>query len=183
MMKPVFREFFPQKHGGDILEEYNCEIPNNCDENSAFFKGFLATWLATMTTLVPGWTQQIVPKLKASAVGAAQQCSGGSNGHLCGIHWYQSTWDGTTGPGRESSALGVMSASLIGEKADAVPKSVKTGGKSKPDPNAGTGGSSNPTSPTVLGPVSTGDKAGAAIVTIIFVCGWIAAMTYMVWGN
>ena len=140
-----------------------------------------------MTTLVPGMTQQIMPKLKASAVAAAQQCSGGADGHLCGIRWYENTWDGTSGIGREMSALSVMSASLIGEKADPVPKSAKTGGISKPDPNAGTGGGGGPggpgKSPADLPVMSTGDKAGAAIVTVIFVCGWIAAMTYMVWGN
>lgn len=183
-MPRVFKEFFPKRYGGKILSEYNCEIPKNCDGNSACFKGFLASWLAFMTTLVPGMTQEIVPKLKASAVAAAQQCSGGSGGNLCGMKWFMDTYDGTKGIGREMSALSVMSSSLIEQKSDPAPKSAKTGGKSKPDPSTGTGGSTgSQKSPADLPDVSKGDKAGAAIVTVIFVCGWIAAMTYMVWGN
>lgn len=181
LLKTTYREFFPKRYGGNIMSDYNCEIPNNCDGNSALFKGVTADWMAMMTTIMPDLKQQILPKLKASAVAAADQCSGGSNGDTCGSRWYQKgKYDGTSGIGQEMSSLSVLASSLIGEKEDAGPKSAKTGGKSKPNPNAGTGDrSSDPGAE--LSDITTGDKAGAGILTVVFVVGWIGAMTWMLW--
>ena len=181
LLGTVYREFFPKKYdNGNIMSEYYCEIPNNCDGNSSCFKAFLSTWMAFMTTIVQGLTDQILPKLKASATGAAAQCSGGSDGKICGMHWYETKWDGNEGICEQMSALGVLSASLIDQKVGASPKTIKTGGTSKPDPNAGTGGSSTG-SPAEPREITTGDRAGAGIVTAVFVLAWVGGVTWMLY--
>lgn len=180
ILATVYREFFPAKYGGDIMSEYYCEIPNNCDGNSSTFKAFLSAWLAFLTTLVPIDPNVIMAKLKASAVGAAQQCSGGDDGKICGMHWYESTWDGDTGIGEQMSALSVLSSTLIEvKKGGATPKTRETGGLSKPDPNAGTGGNSGELE--MLPPVTTADRAGAGIVTAVFVISWVAGVVWMLY--
>ena len=180
MLKTIFKEFFPPRYGNDIMSEYNCEIRNVCDGNSALFKGVTIAWLATMTTLVSDTAQEMMPKLKASAVAAAQQCTGGDNGRTCGSRWYQKNWDGTTGMEQEITGLSAIASSLVSEKQDAAPKSRESGGNSKPDGGAGTGGKDD-TSPGELKKITAADKTGASILTVIFVAGWIGAMTWMIW--
>ena len=180
MLKTIFKEFFPPRYGNNIMSEYNCEIRKVCDGNSALFKGVTIGWLATMTTLVSETYQEMLPKFQASAQGAAKQCSGGSNGRLCGSRWYQDTWDGTSGMGQETTALSGICSSLITEMKNSAPKSRENGGHSKPDGNAGTGGNDN-TSPDELKKITAGDKAGASILTVVFVLGWVGAITWMIW--
>jgi mannan endo-1,6-alpha-mannosidase len=52
--------------------------------------------------------------LRASAKGAAAQCSGGENGTTCGNDWSSSEWDGTSGLGQDLSALNAIVANLQG---------------------------------------------------------------------
>lgn len=60
-------------------------------------------------------------------------------------------------------ALSVIGASTINQ--GIVPKTADTGGTSKSDPNAGTGGKSSPT--VEHSPITTKDKAGAGIITVL----------------
>ncbi|RJE19238.1 hydrolase family 76 protein [Aspergillus sclerotialis] len=166
LLHTAFREFFPHQYGGNTMSEYNCEVHLICDNNSAFFKGVTLGWLTTMTTLISETAQEMIPKIKATAAAAAQQCSGGSNGRMCGSRWYQKKWDGTQGIGQEASSLTALISSLVGEKGGA-PKSRNTGGISKPNPNAGTANHDDE-DPTKLKPITTGDKAGAGILTVLF---------------
>jgi mannan endo-1,6-alpha-mannosidase len=100
----AFSLFFPQDYGGNIMSEFQCEPASNCNNDQSSFKAYLARWLAVTTLLVPSTKDQIMPKLQASASGAAGQCVGGSNGRTCGRRWYTSTWDGTSGVGQQVSS-------------------------------------------------------------------------------
>lgn len=60
-------------------------------------------------------------------------------------------------------ALSVIGATTI--HPGIAPKSVKTGGTSKEDPNAGNGKDASPIQKQK--PITTADKAGAAILTIL----------------
>lgn len=58
-----------------------------------------------------------------------------------------------------------------------APLSTKTGATSKGDPNAG---ASTGDQPITFSPVTTGDKAGAAILTILVCVGMVAGMVWIV---
>lgn len=122
--------------------------------------------MAITSQLVPFTGDFILPKLRASAVAAAQQCTGQPGGNACGRRWYQTGWDGHTGVGEEMAALSIMTANLV-SKVDAPVTSSK-GGTSVGDPSAGSSGDGNMvTNPVLTENISTGDKAGAGILTAL----------------
>lgn len=182
LLNTTFREFFPADHGGNIMSDFTCEINKNCDGNQVCFKGFLSSWLAFLTTIVPEKRDVIIQKLRASAVAAAKQCSGGDDGKHCGERWYQDTWDGTNGLGQQMSALSIFSSNMVAHIGDGqAPLTSTTGGTSKGDPSAGSGGSQ--TSPDQPKVITTGDRAGAGVLTGLFLTGWIGALTWMLRGG
>lgn len=163
------------------MSEVACEPNQMCDRNQRCFKAFLSTWLAFLTTVAPYTTEDIIPKLQASALGAARQCSGGDDKKHCGRRWYQEEWDGYKGLEEQMSALGIMSVAMMPHSTkNQAPLTSKTGGKSKGDPNAGSGHGDESEE---LRPISTGDRAGAGIATVVFMGGWLAAVTFMLWGG
>jgi mannan endo-1,6-alpha-mannosidase len=134
-----------------------------------------------LTTIVPGTYDLIFPQLRTSAQAAAKQCSGGDDGNYCGIRWYkQAEWDGTKGLEQQMAVLGVLSANLIPFK-NKGPMTSESGGTSKSNPNAGTNSTNNKV--PVLNTIGTGDRAGAGILTVIFVSGWAIAVTWMIRGG
>ena len=164
------------------MSETACEPNMMCDRNQDCFKGFLASWLTTISDIAPYTHDQIIPKIKASAEGAAKQCSGGKTGDQCGRRWYQAKWDGSTSMDSDMSALSVFSSTMISHRKEAGgPLTADTGGKSEGNPNAGSG--SGKKSPTELAPITTGDRAGAGILTVLVVSGWAAAVGWMVYGG
>ena len=106
ILTSTFFLFFPKDKGGNILVELQCEDkspgePGYCNQDQKSFKTFMSRWLAVTAQLVPSTAAQILPKLAGSAVAAANQCSGGDNGHWCGLKWPQQNWDGTQGVGQQ----------------------------------------------------------------------------------
>ena len=180
-LKTSFTEFFPADHGGQVMSDPGCERDLTCDGNSAAFKGFLSSWMAFAITLVDAKTGDVLPKIKASAAAAAKQCSGGGDGKLCGQRWYQPTWDGSQGIGQQLSALSVISSSLVTEKKAVGPKSTNTGGTSESNPNAGTGHDHGGDHASKLKKITAGDRAGAGIVTAVFLSCWIGVITWMLY--
>ncbi|EHY54938.1 hypothetical protein HRR83_005803 [Exophiala dermatitidis] len=161
ILEGAFKLFFPSEYGGNIMSEFQCEPSNNCNNDQSSFKAYLSRWMAVTTLMVPSTADQIMAKLQASAAGAAQQCTGGDNGRMCGRRWY-STWDSTTGVGQQMQALSVIGATQI--NSGIAPKSVDTGGTSKSDPNAGTDTDASPV--ITHSPITTKDKAGAGVLTV-----------------
>ena len=149
------------------MVEIACEPTVTCNYDQPSFKAFLSRWMAATTQIAPFTANSLLPKLKTSAQGAAGQCVGES-GSTCGRQWYSTTWDGKTGPGEQMSAMSAIQANLITKVAG--PVSANTGGTSKSDPSAG-GGGDNPDSVTVNPSdsytITTGDKAGAGILTAL----------------
>ena len=168
---------------GDIMCEVACETPatQTCNYDQPSFKAYLSRWLAVTTQLVPQLSGAIMPRLLASAQAAAVQCSG-QNKNTCGRRWYQNTWDGMIGVGEEMSAMSVFQNNLIGSAAP--PVTLSKGGTSQSDPNAGSGTGNGPDSvmsdPAITNPITTGDKAGAGILTLISVVLVIGGTSWMV---
>lgn len=165
----------PEKN---IMTEVACEPVNLCNLDQQSFKAYLSRWLAATTKWVPSTYDFIMPYLRASAEAAITECTGGDNGRMCGLHWVNATWDGTTGVGQQMAAAEVIMANMIQSRSDA--KTSKTGGTSKADPGAG-GGDIGRTVPEgrTYRPLNAGDIVGVVIITILVGGGFIAGVCFM----
>jgi len=163
-----------------IMYEQPCEESNpvSCDNDELSFKAYLARWMAATAKIAPFTADTILPLLKTSATAAAAQCDGGTNGDTCGFKWIDNaTWDGTSGVGQQMAALEVIQSNLITEATDLVTNS--TGGTSVGNSAAGSGSATTTDDLTTV-VVTTGDKAGAGILTAVTICGLMAAIYFMV---
>lgn len=133
-----------------------------------------------MTTIVPGTSDLVMPKLQTSAQAATKTCTGSPSGSECGIKWYTQSWDGTSGLEQQMAVLGVLNAVMVPFKSVA-PYAADTGGLSKGNPSAGTNSSSNYV--PQLDSITTGDKAGAGVLSVIFVLGWSLGIYWMLKGG
>lgn len=170
--------FFPAEFGGNIMQEMLCEPSSNCNNDQSSFKAYLSRWMAVTSLLAPYTKDIIMPKLQASAQAAAKQCIGGTNGRECGRQWYSTTWDGSKGVGQQMCALAVIGATQITQ--DMIPLTANTGGTSASDPNAGNDAPHNPEDEFKRNPITTGDKAGAAILTILIIGAVVGLSVWIV---
>ncbi|KAF2089545.1 glycoside hydrolase family 76 protein [Saccharata proteae CBS 121410] len=107
--------FFGQaSNSTNVMYEAACEPNGMCDTDQRSFKAYLSRWMGKTSVLCPWTTSQVLPKLRASAEGAAEACSGGVDGKTCGAKWYIGGFDGITGVGEQLSALEVFDALLAG---------------------------------------------------------------------
>lgn len=133
------------------------------------FKAYLTRWLASTTMVAPFTYELIMPRLRASAVAAAKQCSGDSNGRTCGLSWSKGTvWDGTKGVGQQMAAMSAIFVNLLAIEQISPPLTNATGGTSQGNPNAGAGSISDP---TALKPATQGDRVGAGLLTTLILVG------------
>lgn len=132
------------------------------------------------TVKVAPWTAaKINPILDASRKAAAKTCIRDGGGIMrCGLQWTTGSYDGSTGIGENMAALEVMLSALDGPG----PVTGTSGGTSKSNPNAGvgTGGSGPDGGPIMFAPVTTADKAGAAILTVVVVVFMLAGAAWMI---
>ncbi|KAF9885859.1 hydrolase 76 protein [Aspergillus nanangensis] len=163
----------------NVFYEYPCEhtyMGNTCNTDQKSFKAYLARWMADSVKLAPWTRQTILSRLTPSAKAAAAQCVGGKTGTFCGMEWTTGKYDGRTGVGEQMSALEVIQAHLLDEVDG--PMSTVTGGTSKGDGAAGTGPERGD-DPAATKPITTGDRVGAAILTVVVavvVIGWTTLM-------
>jgi mannan endo-1,6-alpha-mannosidase len=159
-----------------VMKEVACEDNNKCDVDQRSFKAYLARWMAATTKLAPWTAQTIMPLLQSSAQAVFTTCTGGADGNQCGQKWTTGSFDGSLGVGEQMSALEVVQSNLIGEVSG--PLTAVSGGSSIGDPNAGT---STTTNVLNYNTITTGDKAGAGILTTLVMATmfggswWIAA--------
>ncbi|TAQ89669.1 hypothetical protein B7494_g2015 [Chlorociboria aeruginascens] len=114
----------------NIMVEVACELINKCDVDQHSFKAYLSRWMAATTKMAPFTYNDVMAKLAPSARAAAQQCSGGTNGRMCGLKWINgSVWDGSSGVGQQLAALEVIQSNLIRQVQSPVTNS--TGGTSE----------------------------------------------------
>lgn len=163
----------------DILEEKLCEPSEACNDNEILFKGLVSSWLSFTALLVPSTYDTILPILQTSAQAAAKSCTGHNN-NTCGIRWYQSDYDGYMGMEEEISATNIFVANMIAFNRSA-PVTASTGGNSTSDPTAGEDDTT--TDGSTYAAITTGDKAGAGILTVVFVGGWLGLMGWTILGG
>ncbi|KAH8703196.1 putative glycosyl hydrolase [Talaromyces proteolyticus] len=189
LMGQLFERFFPAEYGSNTLSEISCEPYGTCNRDQIIYKGLITNWLSLVAQLAPYTYGEIEPKMKKSAEAAGTQCSGPNN--ECGIVWHNTTWDGTDGIEQEMAALSAFANALVffqygssGYTAPETPAPVTstTGGNSTSDPSGGMAGGGEQTVPQPK-PVNTGDRAGAAILTVIFATAWIGMMVWVAYGE
>jgi len=115
-----------------------------------------------------------MPKLQGSAMGAAQQCSGGDTGSKCGRDWNSATYDGFTGVGEQMSALAAVQATLIDKTKK--PTTASSGGTSRGDPNAGMGRDTN----IQYVEVTQASRSAAGFLTALLVIGTLGGAWWMI---
>lgn len=175
--------FFFTDNGSDpIMYEVACEGVGLCDTDQQSFKAYLGRWMAATTKWAPWTYDRIKAVLSTSAVAAAKQCTGGNNGRMCGLKWANNSgaWDGTTGVGQQMAAMEVVLANMI-QEAD-TPVTGSSGGTS--GGNAGGGGSdigrTSPIGSLVFAELTTGDRAGGIICTIVICAGVLSTLIFLV---
>ncbi|KAF3766203.1 family 76 glycoside hydrolase [Cryphonectria parasitica EP155] len=171
----------------DIMYEPACEPQGTCTTDSLSFKAYLVRWLAGTAQLASYTWDTISALLATSAKNAALQCDGtateadgykGLAGTACGLKWTEnSTWDGTNGVGQQMAALSAVFYSQVMAWSPAL-YSDDTGGTSTGDASAGAEKSES--SLTTLAAITTGDRAGAAFLTMATVGGLLAGCFFMV---
>lgn len=159
-----------------IMSEVACENNGKCDVDQRSFKAYLARWMG-YTAIVAPWTRdQINPLLQASAKAAVAQCNGGVNQTSCGLKWTMNgVNDGSFGVGEQMAALEVTQALLYTTVSG--PATQKAGGVSQSNPDAGSEASDTP---VTFNTVTTGDKAGASILTIAVLVSIVVGAWWMV---
>ncbi|CAH0040173.1 unnamed protein product [Clonostachys solani] len=162
----------------NIMEEVACEPVDHCNVDQQSFKAYLSRWLAGITQWVPDTYDFVMPYIRASAVAAAKQCIGGSNGRMCGLKWSTGKYDGSSGVGQQMAALEVTLACMVKERDPILTSS--TGGTSESDPGAGSDDIGRNKPPAWADkPVTAGDRAGAIILTILVIAAMLAGAVWL----
>jgi len=164
----------------DIMWESACEGAGTCNNDQRSFKAYLSRWMAATTKVAPWTEDQLLPRLKTSATAAAKICTGGADGQQCGMRWYTGSFDGSLGVGEQMSALEVIQGTLIQNVEG--PLSNKTGGTSQGDSSAGLSGNGD-TYGVTYPPITTGDKAGAGILTLLIIAGMLGGAWWLIVGE
>ena len=161
----------------NIMTEVACETVHRCDLDEQSFKAYLSRWFAAITKWVPDTYEFVMPYLQASAVAAAKQCVGGANKRMCGLIWYNGSYDGTTGVGQQMAAMEVTLSLLIKDRPS--PYTAHSGGTSKGNPGAGGSDFGRVQPKSELRSMTAGDRAGAGILTGFIIIALIAGIAFM----
>lgn len=156
--------------------EVACENNGKCDVDQRSFKAYLARWMG-YTAIVAPWTRTMIdPLLKTSAQAAAKQCNAGPNQTSCGLRWVDNGKnDGSFGVGEQMAAMEVIQ-NLLYVSAPG-PATQKAGGISVSNPDAG---ADAPDTPVTFNSITTGDKAGASILTLLVLVAILVGAWWMV---
>lgn len=174
-MDAALSHFFPK----GIAVERACENVETCTTDMVSFKGYVHRWLSQVTHLAAFTQDKILPVLANSTAAAIAQCTGGDTGRACGFKWASGEFDGNVGAGQTMNVLAAVSALLM-EKTP-PPLTAKSGGTSKGNPDAGSKGDTSYKKHDT--PVTTADKAGASIITVVLLAGAVAMFSWISLGK
>ncbi|CCH62542.1 hypothetical protein TBLA_0H02580 [Henningerozyma blattae CBS 6284] len=157
-----------------IVYEAACQGSKRCDNDQRSFRAYFARFLGVTAQLVPTTKDIIMDWINTSAYAAAQACSGGTDGHTCGLNWFNIGWDGYYGLGEQMGALEF----LVNTRALDMPApyTSSNGGSS-----TGNGAAGTEKPPTNLGPlhITDGSKAGAGIITCVIGLSILLCTTWL----
>jgi hypothetical protein len=156
--------FAPQYANGKVMTEYACEPLNNCNKDQRSFKAYLSRWLAVCAQLAPFSQGTIMPWIQESSNAAAKACTSTDKGVACGRTWYEYKDDGQRDVGQQMTAMAIVQSNLI---LGAKPLMDLSTGDSKSDPGAGSARPKKIPDAIYTRKITTADKAGAWLVTVI----------------
>lgn len=160
-----------------ILHEAACQPSGMCNNDQRCFKAIFSRFMALTMLMAPSnISDSIFKYMEPSVAGVMNSCSGGSDGHTCGLNWGKGSWDGIYGLGEQMSALELLLSRLIWTKPG--PLTNNTGGTSTSNFSlVGSSNTKNLLSPEIE--VKTKDRVGAGIITAVVIllllgtAGWI----------
>lgn len=155
--------FFMQ--GTNIMYEAACQPSNQCNTDERSFKGIFSRFLGLTCLMAPTLNEEIQSYLADTTAGVLSSCSGGTDGHTCGLNWGNGTWDGVYGLGEQMSALEALQNRLIWTRPG--PLTSTTGGTSQGNGSAGTNSGLSSAIPSL--DIKQKDRAGAGIITAVVV--------------
>ncbi|KAL5614547.1 hypothetical protein BROUX41_004650 [Berkeleyomyces rouxiae] len=164
-----------------VVYEPACEPFGTCNNDQRSFKTYLLRWMAQTAQLVSSTASTIQPLLLASGKAAAASCTGtvdgfkGIAGTACGQKWYTGSFDGLNGVGEQMASLAAVMYNLYPESH--LPLAATTGGTSTGNVDAG--GSSTNADGKTLSKITTGDKVGAAFLTMLVISGLLGGMFFV----
>lgn len=164
--------------------ERSCETPERigCTTDMKSFKGYLHRWMASTAQLAPFVHDQIMDALRNSTTAAVNSCTDADNRNgvstaTCGFRWTTGEYDGDIGVGQQMNVLGALTSLLFDLQRNELggPVTNSTGGTSVGDPNAG----EEPDYMKPHPPAEAGDKAGAAIITVLMLVAMLGILSWM----
>ena len=167
---------------GGVAYEPNCEdqplgAQAACTMDQKSFKNVLIKSMALASKWAPFVATQFSQLISTTATAAASACVCGT-GTQCPLKWRgdpQSNCNGDYGIGQQMDALEAVISTLNPDVEG--PVTGKTGGTSASDPNAGT--NVTPEELADTRPITGGDKAGAAILTILVTVTWLGGCVFL----
>lgn len=180
LVKACLEDFFAQ----GAAYEASCEKDRICNTDMLMFKGFIHRWLPVVTQLAPFTRDTVLPTLRRSAEKAVASCIGGATGKDCSFYWVEGVYvdpknhfrmptDGL--PEQLNTLSAVMS--LMHEVASVPGPVTAKEGSSRGDDNAGL----KHTPTTYRRPITTGDRAGAGILTAVILGLGLGGFIWMIW--
>lgn len=166
--------FFMQ--GSNIMYEAACQPSNQCNTDERSFKGIFSRLLGLTCLMAPTLSDQIQSYLADTTPGVLSSCSGGTDGHTCGLNWGNGSWDGVYGLGEQMSALEALQNRLVWTRPS--PLTAQNGGTSTGNGSAGTRISPPKTVNQLT--ISSKDKAGAGILTAVLLLVLLALAWWMI---
>lgn len=167
-----------------IFKEIMCEdvqngpSPYTCNYDQQSFKAYTLRWFAMSTKWAPWLSDMMQPYFLTTGQAVGQSCDYGVPGAVCGQRWDTGSFYNVTGPGQQMCALEALNTLLIDSAR--APVTADSGGTSKGDPSAGTAGDFGADGvPPPLKDITTGDRAGAGVLTAFVIVGMLCGTYWM----
>lgn len=168
--------FLEGPNGARIMYEAACQPSGQCNNDQRSFNGIFARFLGLTCLMAPDLNSEIQEFLASTAPFVLSSCSGGSDGHTCGLDWSQGEWDGFYGLGEQMSALETLQNRLVWTRPP--PLTRESGATSEGNGSAGSGSIRNDPLHTRLD-IGTRDKAGAGILTVLVIMFMLGTAWWM----
>lgn len=160
-----------------IMYEAACQPSLQCNNDQRCFKAIFSRFLGLTCLMAPSLNQDIQEHLEATSAGIMSSCSGGTDGHTCGLNWGHSDgWDGYYGLGEQMSALEALLNTLVWTKP--APLTSDTGGSSVGNGSAGSTQHKELIENNIQ--IGTKDRAGAGVITSIILIIFLVSAWWMI---
>lgn len=161
--------------GTNIMFEAACQPSLQCNNDQRCFKAIYSRFLGLTSLMVPDLSDEIQSYLESTSAGIFTSCTGGTDGHTCGLNWGNGSWDGYYGLGEQMSALEALQNRLVWTKQG--PLTMSTGATSVGNGSAGAKAKKVTTKNELK--IESKDRAGAGVITAVILAMLIGTGCWM----